>query len=116
MLKDTFAAWSKDKVPRHGAALAYYTVLSLVPLLVVIIAMIGWIFGRDAAQSYILEQMGSLVGPQSAEAIKEMIQRASQPSTGSAASSQPASSSTNQAQSSSTNQPSSSQSTNQTKQ
>ena len=82
MLKDTFAAWSKDKVPRHGAALAYYTVLSLVPLLVVIIAMIGWIFGRDAAQSYILEQMGSLVGPQSAEAIKEMIQRASQPSTG----------------------------------
>jgi membrane protein len=81
-LKDTFAAWSRDKVPRHGAALAYYTVLSLVPLLVVIIAMIGLIFGRDAAQGYILEQIGSLVGPQSAEAIKEMIQRASQPSTG----------------------------------
>jgi membrane protein len=82
LFKDTFAAWSKDKVPRHGAALAYYTVLSLVPLLVVIIAMIGVIFGRDAAQGYILEQIGSLVGPQSAEAIKEMIQRASQPSTG----------------------------------
>ena len=82
LLKDTFAAWSDDKVPRHGAALAYYTVLSLVPLLVVIIAMIGLIFGREAAQGYILEQIGSLVGPQSAEAIKEMIQRASQPSTG----------------------------------
>ncbi|HVG03225.1 MAG TPA: YihY/virulence factor BrkB family protein [Nitrospira sp.] len=81
-LKDTFAAWNRDKVPRHGAALAYYTVLSLVPLLVVIIAMIGLIFGREAAQGYILEQIGSLVGPQSAEAIKEMIQRASQPSTG----------------------------------
>ena len=81
-LKDTFAAWSHDKVPRHGAALAYYTVLSLVPLLVVIIAMIGLIFGREAAQGYILEQIGSLVGPQSAQAIKEMIQRASQPSTG----------------------------------
>jgi membrane protein len=78
-LKDTFAAWSRDKVPRHGAALAYYTVLSLVPLLVVIIAMIGLIFGREAAQGYILEQIGSLVGPQSAEAIKEMIQRASHP-------------------------------------
>ena len=82
LLKDTFAAWSHDKVPRHGAALAYYTVLSLVPLLVVIIAMIGLIFGREAAQGYILEQIGSLVGPQSAAAIKEMIQRASEPSTG----------------------------------
>ena len=84
-LKDTFAAWSRDKVPRHGAALAYYTVLSLVPLLVVIIAMIGLIFGREAAQGYILEQIGSLVGPQSAQAIKDMIQRASEPSTGIAA-------------------------------
>jgi membrane protein len=72
-------------VPRHGAALAYYTVLSLVPLLVVIIAMIGLIFGRDAAQGYILEQIGSMVGPQSAQAIKEMIQRASEPSTGTVA-------------------------------
>jgi membrane protein len=82
LLKDTFAAWSRDKVPRHGAALAYYTVLSLIPLLVVIIAMIGLIFGRDAAQGYIMEQIGSLVGPQSAQAIKEMIQRASEPSSG----------------------------------
>ena len=82
LLKDTFAAWGRDKVPRHGAALAYYTVLSLVPLLVVIIAMIGLIFGREAAQGYIVEQIGSLVGPQSAQAIKEMIQRASEPSSG----------------------------------
>ena len=82
LLKDTFTAWSDDKVPRHGAALAYYTVLSLVPLLVVIIAMIGFIFGREVGQSYILEQIKGLVGPQSAEAIKEMIQRASEPTTG----------------------------------
>ena len=82
LFKNTFTAWSDDKVPRHGAALAYYTVLSLVPLLVVIIAMIGVIFGREAAQGYILEQIGSLVGPQSEAAIKEMIQRASEPSTG----------------------------------
>jgi membrane protein len=82
VLKDTFTAGSEEKVPRHGAALAYYTVLSLVPLLVVIIAMIGFIFGREAGQGYVLEQIGSLVGPQSAEAIKDMIQRASEPSTG----------------------------------
>jgi membrane protein len=82
VLKDTFTAWSEDKVPRHGAALAYYTVLSLVPMLVVIIAMIGLIFGREAGQGYILEQIASMVGPQSAEAIKDMIERASEPSTG----------------------------------
>ncbi len=82
LFKETFTAWSNDNVPRHGAALAYYTVLSLVPLLVVIIAMTGLIFGREAAEGYILEQIGSLVGPQSMEAIKDMIQRASKPSTG----------------------------------
>jgi membrane protein len=57
-------------------------VLSLVPLLVVIIAMIGLIFGQEAAQGYIVQQLANLVGPQSAEAIKEMIQRANQPKTG----------------------------------
>ena len=82
LFKETFTAWSNDNVPRHGAALAYYTVLSLVPLLVVIIAMTGLIFGREAAEGYILGQIGSLIGPQSAEAIKDMIRRANEPSTG----------------------------------
>lgn len=82
ILQDTFSAWGNDKVPRHGAALAYYTVLSLVPLLVVIIAVIGLVFGQEAAQGHIIDQIASLVGPQSAEAIKEMIQRAGQPATG----------------------------------
>ena len=79
---ETWKQGNADLAPRLGAALAYYTVLSLVPLLVVIIAMIGVIFGREAAQGNILEQIGSLVGPQSEAAIKEMIQRASEPSTG----------------------------------
>ena len=82
LLKQTAAQWSQDKIPRHGAALAYYTVFSIVPLLVIIIAMIGLVFGQDAAQSYILQQLGSLLGEQSTAAIKDMIQRASQPSTG----------------------------------
>lgn len=82
LLKRTAAQWSQDKIPRHGAALAYYTVFSIVPLLVIIIAMIGLVFGQDAAQSYILQQLESLLGEQSTAAIKDMIQRASQPSTG----------------------------------
>ncbi|MCC2640132.1 MAG: putative rane protein [Nitrospira sp.] len=82
LLKQTFAQWSKDKVPRLGAALAYYTVFSIVPLLVIIIAMIGLVFGQEAAQGYILQQLETLLGEQSAAAIKDMIQRANQPTTG----------------------------------
>ncbi len=82
LLTDTFVAWNNDNVPRHGAALAYYSILSLVPLLIILIAMIGIVFGQEVVQSYILEQIGYLVGPQSSEAIKDMLQRAREPSTG----------------------------------
>ena len=82
LLKETATDWSNDHAPRLGAALAYYTVFAIVPLLVIMIAMIGLVFGQEAAQSYILEQIKSLVGKQSAEAIKEMIQHANKPSTG----------------------------------
>lgn len=82
LLKEAAADWSHDRAPRLGAALAYYTVFSLVPFLVVIIAVIGLVFGEDAARSAILSQIGTLVGEQSEAAIKDMIQRADQPSTG----------------------------------
>jgi membrane protein len=82
LVKEAFSDWSRDHAPRLGAALAYYTVFSLVPFLVVVIALIGLVFGQEAAQSAILSQIAALVGEQSAEAIKDMIQRADQPSTG----------------------------------
>ena len=82
MLKQTFTDWSNDKVPRLGAALAYYTIFAIVPLLVIIIAIIGLVFGQEAAQGYIIDQIAGLVGEQSAAAIKDMIERANQPSTG----------------------------------
>jgi membrane protein len=82
LLKEAATDWSRDRAPRLGAALAYYTVFSLVPFLVVVIAVIGLVFGQEAAQSAILSQIGELVGEQSAAAIKDMIQRADQPSTG----------------------------------
>jgi membrane protein len=82
LLKAAAADWSHDRAPRLGAALAYYTVFSLVPFLVVVIALIGVVFGQEAAQSAILGQIATLVGEQSAAAIKDMIQRADQPATG----------------------------------
>jgi membrane protein len=82
LMKDAAADWSRDRAPRLGAALAYYTVFSLVPFLVVVIAVIGLVFGQEAAQSAILSQITEFVGEQTAAAIKDMIQRADQPSTG----------------------------------
>ena len=82
LVKEAASDWSHDRAPRLGAALAYYTVFSLVPLLIIIIALIGLVFGQEAAQSAIMAQIAHLVGEQSAAAIKDMIQRASQPSTG----------------------------------
>jgi len=82
LIKEAASEWSRDRAPRLGAALAYYTVFSLVPFLVVVIAVIGLVFGEEAAQSAILSQIAELVGEQTAAAIKDMIQRADQPSTG----------------------------------
>ncbi len=82
LLKEAAEDWSHDRAPRLGAALAYYTVFSIVPLLVIIIAIIGLVFGREAAQSAIIEQIAALIGEQSARTIQDMIERADQPSSG----------------------------------
>src|SRR5689334_15253869 len=82
VLKAAATDWSHDRAPRLGAALAYYTTFSMVPLLIVIIGIIGMVFGRDAAQSAIMDQISSLIGPQSAAAVKDMIHRADEPSSG----------------------------------
>ena len=77
LLKETYQEFSEDKVPRLGAALAYYTLFSLAPLLVVVIAIAGMVFGEEAARGQIVGAMGGLVGQQGAEAIQTMIQGAS---------------------------------------
>lgn len=86
LLKEAFEKWSADKAPRLGAALSYYTVFSLVPLLVLTISIAGLVFGTEAAQQAIMTQIESLVGPQSAAAIKQMLEIAQQPSSGALAS------------------------------
>ena len=82
LAKEAASEWIYDRASRLGASLAYYTVFSIVPFLVIVIAVIGLVFGHEAAQSTIIAQIGQLVGEQSAAAIKDMIQRANQPSTG----------------------------------
>jgi membrane protein len=68
VLKEAAFDWMHDRAPRLGASLAYYTVFSIVPFLVVIIALISLVFGEEAAQSAIIAQIAHLVGEQSAAA------------------------------------------------
>jgi membrane protein len=82
MLKITYSEWSADKVPRMGAALAYYTIFSLAPLLIIAIAIAGLAFGEKAAQGAIIGEIQGLVGPDSAKAIQTMIEAAHKPTAG----------------------------------
>ncbi|MFO0890368.1 MAG: YihY/virulence factor BrkB family protein [Isosphaeraceae bacterium] len=78
----TFHEWMNDKVPQLGAALAFYTLLSLGPLLLLAIAVAGFAFGEEAARGQIMDQIQDLVGRQGAEAIQNMIASAQQPRIG----------------------------------
>ena len=82
LIKETFSRWSADGVPRMSAALAYYTAFSMAPLLILAIAVAGLVLGREAAQGKIVEQIGGLVGQQSAVAIQGMIRAAHRPTQG----------------------------------
>lgn len=86
LLKETFAEWQRDQVSLLAAALAYYTVFSITPLLVIAIAIAGAVFGQDAAQGEIVEQINNLVGEQGAQAIETALANANQPQLGSMAS------------------------------
>jgi membrane protein len=82
LLREVYAEWRKDDALSMGAALAYYTVFSMAPLLVLVIAIAGLAFGRKAAEGQLVEQIGGLVGPGGAQAIQGMIARASGPAAG----------------------------------
>lgn len=86
LLQEAFQEWQQDKASMLAAALAYYTVFSITPLLVIAIAIAGVVFGQDAAQGEIVEQINQLVGQQGAQAIETALANANQPQLGSMAS------------------------------
>ena len=86
LLQEAVKEWQEDKVSLLAAALAYYTVFSITPLLVIAIAIAGAVFGQDAARGEILEQINSLVGEQGAQVIEVGLNNASQPELSSVAS------------------------------
>jgi membrane protein len=82
LLKETLFAWQNDKVSRMAAALAYYSVFSLAPLLIIVVAVAGFIFGHAAAEGEIVERMESLVGADVANVVQGLIGNASRPRSG----------------------------------
>ncbi len=82
ILKKTGNDWLEDKAPRLGAALAFYSVLSLAPLLVIVLAIAGSAFGEEAARGEIVSQIQGLVGTKGAEAIQDLIVHAQRPGEG----------------------------------
>ncbi len=80
VLKRAFAGWWNDNVPRMGAALAYYTLLSLAPILIVAIAVAGLVFGAEAVRGEIVGQIDGLVGHEGALAVQAMLEGAARPS------------------------------------
>src|SRR5450756_2687952 len=86
MLSQTSSAWNEHEGPRLGAALAFYTILSLAPLVILVIALVALIFGHSTAQDQLLGQVDSMIGHQGSEAVKGMIEHAQEPASGTFAS------------------------------
>lgn len=74
-----------DRAMTRGAAIAYYTTFSLAPILLLVIAIAGLVFGEDAVRGAILGQLGGLMGAEGAKALEDLIQSASNTGTGIAA-------------------------------
>ena len=77
VLRSAIDSWLSDRAPSMGAAIAYYTVFSLAPVLILIIAVAGLAFGQRAAEGALFDQIAALVGRESAGAIQAMLRSAS---------------------------------------
>jgi len=82
LIKETFLEWNDDDAPLLSAALAYYTALSIAPLIIVIVAIVGIIAGQSNIQSQITEQIEVTIGSGAAEIISDLIDNMSQPNQG----------------------------------
>lgn len=82
LTRNAVAAWIDDFAPSMGAALAYYTIFSLAPMLIIVIAIAGFFFGQDAAQGAIVLQLRDLMGDTGASAVEGLLKSASEPGQG----------------------------------
>lgn len=85
LVKQVATAWSDDYVPSMGAALAYYTMFSMAPLLLIVVSVAGLVFGEDAARGEIRAQLQGLMGEQGAGAVQVLLASVREPAKGMAA-------------------------------
>src|SRR5436305_11902227 len=82
LLVETFSCWNEIDAPRLGAALAYYTILSLARLLVVVVGIAGMVFGRAAVEGQIVWEFQDTIGTSGAQVVQTMLQNAHKPAAG----------------------------------
>ena len=82
LFRDAAVRWSEHNAPRLGAALAFYTVLSLAPLLVIIVAICGFVFGEEAVRGDLFWQIRSTVGDDGANIVQTVLKTAHRPGSG----------------------------------
>ena len=82
LLRQTMSEWVEDKVPQLGAALAYYTALSIAPLLVIALTIAAQVFDESTARGQLQDELRSLVGDDGSKAIEQMIESANKPGEG----------------------------------
>lgn len=82
LLSLTFSRWSQHEAPRLGAAIAYYTLLSVAPLLIIAIAICGVVFGQTNAEQQILDQARTLLGGNGADTLQMLIKNTRHQSSG----------------------------------
>jgi membrane protein len=82
LVKQALNGWVDDRAASMGAALSYYSVFSVAPLLLIVISVAGLVFGREAAQGAIVAEIGDLVGQNAAHAIQGLLLSVAQPKEG----------------------------------
>ena len=82
LFKQAALAWIKDGASSMGAALAFYSAFSLAPLLLIVMAVAGLVYGADTARKAVVKQFAELIGPVGAEAVGGLLKAASAAETG----------------------------------
>ncbi len=82
LARQSITAWIDDYAPSMGAAISYYTVFSIAPLLIIVIAVAGLVWGRDAVQGEIVAQLTGLIGQDGAVGVQALIESANKPAKG----------------------------------
>jgi membrane protein len=82
LLRQTVAAWFDDDAPSMGAALAYYSLFSIGPLLVIVISVMGLVFVEEVARRDVMAQLSDMMGADNARAVQDLLERAGRPGDG----------------------------------